>query len=96
MRDALRAAPAPVVAVSPIVGGQVLKGPTRRFMAWAGQPAQAAGLAALYQGLIDGLVADERPVLEVPLLETDVLMDTPQARRRLAAETLGFAEGLGR
>jgi LPPG:FO 2-phospho-L-lactate transferase len=94
MREAIRSAPAPVVAVSPVVGGQVLKGPTRPFMAWADQRADAEGIAALYEGLIDGLVADERPALGVALLETDTLMDTPEARRRIAGETLRFAEGL--
>ncbi|MGI8593089.1 MAG: 2-phospho-L-lactate transferase CofD family protein, partial [Solirubrobacteraceae bacterium] len=94
VREAVRATAAPVVAVSPIVGGQVLKGPTRPFMAWAGQPTGADGIASLYDGLIDGLVADERPPIRVPLLETDTLMDTPEARRRIADETLRFAEGL--
>jgi len=94
VREAIRATPAPVVAVSPVVGGQVLKGPTRPFMAWAGQPAGAEGIAAFYEGLIDGLVADERPAVSVALLETDTLMDTPEARRRIAGETLRFAEGL--
>jgi LPPG:FO 2-phospho-L-lactate transferase len=96
LREAVRSAPSTVVAVSPIVGGQVVKGPTRPFMAWARQPASAEGIAALYDGLIDGLVADERPAVGVPLLETDTLLDTPAARRRIAVETLRFAEGLGR
>ena len=38
MRDALRACPGPVVAVSPLVGGRSLKGPTEAFLAWAGEP----------------------------------------------------------
>ncbi len=45
LREALRAAPAPVVAVSPIVGGAVLKGPTAAFMAWAGHPLSSDGVA---------------------------------------------------
>ena len=60
MRDALLDSPAPVVAVSPIVGGAVLKGPTAAFMAADGYPPTAAGIASCYAGLIDGLVADER------------------------------------
>ena len=83
IREALVAAPAPVVAVSPIVGGEVLKGPTAAFMRGAGVPASAQGVAELYSGLIDGLVADER-IDGLPLLQTDVLMDTPEARSRLA------------
>ena len=61
MREALADASAPVVAVSPIVGGEVLKGPTATFMAWAGQPATSAGVAEHYGALLDGLVSD-RPV----------------------------------
>ncbi|HEX7292453.1 MAG TPA: 2-phospho-L-lactate transferase, partial [Conexibacter sp.] len=83
MREALRAASAPVVAVSPIVGGAVLKGPTAACLAWAGQPASAAGVAAWYGDLLDGLVADERlpEGTALPLLETDLLMaDTAGAR----------------
>ena len=46
--EAMRATTAPVVAVSPIVGGEVLKGPTEVFMTWAGLPASAAGTARAY------------------------------------------------
>jgi len=97
MREALRTARAPVVAVSPIVGGAVLKGPTATCLAWAGQPASAAGVADWYGDLLDGLVADERlpdgggP----PLLETDLLMADAAGRQRLARETLAFATALG-
>jgi LPPG:FO 2-phospho-L-lactate transferase len=95
LREALSAAPAPVVAVSPLVGGQVLKGPTDAFMQWAGNPLDAGGVVAGYAGLIDGLVADERTDA-VPVLQTDVLLDTPEARRRVADETLAFADALAR
>lgn len=89
----LREAPAPVVAVSPLVGGTVVKGPTDAFMQWAGQPLSSDGIAATYAGVIDGLVADEATTA-VPVLETDVLMATPEARRRVAQTTLDFALGL--
>ncbi len=91
--DALRAAPAPVVAVSPIVGGEVLKGPTDAFMAWAGLPLNAAGIAAAYAGLLNGLVADE-PAGDVPTLEVDTRMADAAARRRVAEDVLRFAEGM--
>ncbi|MGI8846481.1 MAG: 2-phospho-L-lactate transferase CofD family protein, partial [Thermoleophilaceae bacterium] len=74
MRGALREAPGPVVAVSPFVGGRVLKGPTLAFCEWAGIEPTAAGLLDAYAGLLDGIVADE-PVAGVPTLQTDVLMD---------------------
>jgi LPPG:FO 2-phospho-L-lactate transferase len=92
---ALRAAEAPVVAVSPIVGGQVLKGPTDAFMAWAGLPLSAAGVARAYGQLVDGIVADEpMDELDVVTQQTDTRMDDAAARRRVAHEVLEFAEGL--
>jgi LPPG:FO 2-phospho-L-lactate transferase len=90
VRDALTRTEAPVVAISPIVRGEVLKGPTAAFMEWAGQPASAAGIAAVYGELIDGLVADDA-VGRIPVLETDVLMDTPETRRAVADRALRFA-----
>jgi LPPG:FO 2-phospho-L-lactate transferase len=94
IREALRDAPAPVVAVSPIVGGEVLKGPTAVFMRAMGVTPDTAGVAELYRGVIDGLIADE-PVEGLPVLQTDVRMDGPDGRARLARETLAFAAALG-
>jgi LPPG:FO 2-phospho-L-lactate transferase len=93
LREALRTADAPVVAVSPIVGGAVLKGPTAACMEWAGKSCDAAGVAECYAGLLDGIVADER-VAGLATLQTATLMDSADARRRLAEETLGFADAL--
>jgi LPPG:FO 2-phospho-L-lactate transferase len=94
MREAIADTSAPVVAVSPLVGGQVLKGPTAAFMQWAGQPLSSDGIAAVYDGLIDGLVADERTEA-VPTLQVDVTLGTPQERRAVAEQTLRFARALG-
>jgi LPPG:FO 2-phospho-L-lactate transferase len=91
--QAIRGAAAPVVAVSPLVDGQVLKGPTQPFMEWAGLPLDAAGITAAYQGLLDGIVCDE-PVHDLPSYTTDTRMDDQAARRRVAEETLRFAESL--
>jgi LPPG:FO 2-phospho-L-lactate transferase len=93
MRAALKESPAPVVAVSPLVGGEVVKGPTAAFMEFAKLPLTSDGIATYYDGLIDGLVADRR-TRQVPVLEIDVLMATAHARRRIAQETLGFALAL--
>jgi LPPG:FO 2-phospho-L-lactate transferase len=93
LRAALKASAAPVVAVSPIVAGASVKGPTMGFMRWAGVEPTSAGIAALYGDVLDGLVADDR-VDAVPALETDTLMSDPRARRRVAAETLEFARAL--
>jgi LPPG:FO 2-phospho-L-lactate transferase len=93
MAGALGASAAPVVAVSPIVGGAVIKGPTKAFLTWAGLSLDAEGVAAAYRGLLDGLVTDE-PFDRLRTLRTDTMMGDPEARRRLAAETLRFAESL--
>jgi LPPG:FO 2-phospho-L-lactate transferase len=93
LRDAICAARAAVVAVSPVVGGAVLKPATAPFMEWAGHPVTPAGIAAFYADLIDGLVSDER-VVGVPTLETDVLMEDAEGRRRLAEQALEFALAL--
>jgi len=95
LRTALQRTAAPVVAVSPLVGGAVVKGPTEAFMQWRGEPLTSSGIANLYEGVIDGLIADQRSE-HLPVLETDVLMDTPAARARVAGETLRFALALGR
>ena len=95
MRDALRAARAPVIGVSPIVRGEVVKGPTRPFLAWAGVEATGGGIAAHYGDLLDGWVCDERfDDPGVPLLVTETDMATPADRTRVAAEVLGFARSL--
>ena len=92
-RNAIVASPAPVVAVSPIVGGAVLKGPTSAFMAFAGRECSAAGVAGIYGGVIDAIVADE-DVAGLATLETDTLMDDAAGRARLADATLSFALAL--
>jgi LPPG:FO 2-phospho-L-lactate transferase len=93
LTDALSASAAAVVAVSPLVGGAVLKGPTEAFLRWAQQPVSSAGIAAIYRGIADGLVADER-TSAIPVLETSVLLDDAAARARVAQQTLEFALGL--
>ncbi len=92
-REAAAQARAPVVAVSPLVRGAVLKGPTHAFLASAGHPLSSEGIAAHYAGLLDGLVADERAD-SVPTLVTDVEMGDQEARRRVAREVLAFSTAL--
>jgi LPPG:FO 2-phospho-L-lactate transferase len=93
IREAIRDSAAATVAVSPIVRGEVVKGPTAACMAWAREPLTVAGVAALYEGVADGLVADAGTD-RVPVLETDVLMADADGRRRLAEQSLEFALGL--
>jgi LPPG:FO 2-phospho-L-lactate transferase len=93
LREAIVASPAPVVAVSPLVKGRVLKGPTAACLEWAGHAADSDGIAAIYTPLIDGLVADS-PAASVTTLQTDVMLDTPERRRSVAETTLTFTTSL--
>jgi LPPG:FO 2-phospho-L-lactate transferase len=99
MREAIAASPAPVLAVSPYVAGQVVKGPTDRFMEGIGRPATAAGVASLYAGLIDAMVVDEGdpdpPPAEIPTLAAQTLMEGAAGRVRLARIVLDYAATLG-
>jgi LPPG:FO 2-phospho-L-lactate transferase len=93
MREALSAAAAPVLAVSPVVGGSIVKGPTQAFMSCAGLPCTAQGVADCYGELLDGIVADE-DVEGVALLRVDTEMADPARRAALARRTLAFAQEL--
>jgi LPPG:FO 2-phospho-L-lactate transferase len=102
MRGRLAASSAPKVAVSPIVGGRALKGPADRMLASLGHEVSAAGVAAMYEGLVDGMVVDrvderERPGIEalgMRTLATDSVMRGAADRARLAREVVGFGAGL--
>src|SRR5436305_10578132 len=59
MKEALAESPAPVVAVSPFVGGKAAKGPTDAFMDHAGYEHSAQGIVSAYRHVLDGLIADE-------------------------------------
>lgn len=98
MREAIAAAEAPVLAVSPYVAGQVVKGPTERFMVALGRPSTAAGVASLYTGLIDAMVVDQDdpdpPPSEIPTQAAPTLMDSAAARARLGRIVLEYAGNL--
>ena len=98
---ALMTARAPVIAVSPIIGGKAVKGPTAKIMGELGLAITNFSIAAHYRGLIDALVIDEsdandRSRLSVPVLITHTMMRSLEDRERLAAEICSFAEGLSR
>lgn len=103
MREALASAPAPKVAVSPIVGGRALKGPADRMLASLGHEVSAAGVASLYGDLLDGMVVDRvdgdqtgrMETLGMKVLVTDAVMRDAPDRTRLAREVLDFAAGRG-
>jgi LPPG:FO 2-phospho-L-lactate transferase len=93
IRDAMLASDAPVIAVSPIVGGEVLKGPTAAFMAFAALDCCADGVADFYGDLLDGIVADEN-VGRMATLQLDTRMDDANTRAGVAEQTLSFAAAL--
>jgi LPPG:FO 2-phospho-L-lactate transferase len=98
MRQAIAASGAPVIAVSPFVAGRAVKGPTEQFMAAARRPSTAAGVASLYEGLIQAMVVDADdpdPGPEaVRVLSCQTLMADAEGRRQLAGRVLAFAAAL--
>jgi LPPG:FO 2-phospho-L-lactate transferase len=98
VREALRACPAPVVAVSPIIGGKAVKGPTAKMMAELGLPVGAAAVARHYGDLLDHYVIDEADIaavedLELPFTATRTLMETLADRDALARVVLAAGRG---
>jgi LPPG:FO 2-phospho-L-lactate transferase len=100
MRAAIAGCRAPVVAISPIIGGRAVKGPTAKMMAELGMPTSAGAVAQHYDGLLDGFVLDqadgaETTAIDRPCLATRTLMASEDDKRALAAEVLAFARRLG-
>lgn len=100
MRRLLQDAGAPIVAVSPIVGGRALKGPTAKIMDELGLASDVLAVAGHYRGLIDGLVIDgldaglqsrlQEEGLQVAV--TDTVMRSLEDRAQLARDVLDFAD----
>jgi LPPG:FO 2-phospho-L-lactate transferase len=99
IRDALAASRAPVVAVSPIVGGKPVKGPADRLLRGIGAEVSARGVARLYRGVADGFVIDRRDAEQSAPVEAlgmrsavvDTLMRDVKAAARLARAALDLA-----
>ena len=93
LREAIKASQAPVVAVSPIIAGQAVKGPTARMFEALGVPASAAAVAARYGDLLDGFVMEHDDddagitprVFHAATLMRDLADKTALARQVLAA-----------
>jgi len=97
----LRRSGVPIVAVSPLIGGRAVKGPTAKIMSELGVPVTPAAIAAHYRGIIDGLVIDiadenDRDACGLPTLVVRTLMETLQDRIKLAEQTVAFAQTLPR
>lgn len=99
MTEALTAARAPVVAVSPIVGGRALKGPADRMLAARGVEVSSRGVSRHYDGLIDGIVIDAQDAalaediraMGLAVEVRDTVMGDRDDRIRLAREILDVA-----
>ena len=74
MREALAACAAPVVAVSPIIGGRAIKGPTAKMMTELGMPPSAAAVAKRYGDLLDGYVMDAGDADEAAQIAPEVTL----------------------
>jgi LPPG:FO 2-phospho-L-lactate transferase len=104
LRAALERARAPIVAVSPLVGGRALKGPAAKMMTELGLGSDALAIARFYIGLIDGLVIDRAdadqaaPIeaLGIRALVAPTVMTSFEDRVALAGMALDFASSLSR
>jgi len=100
IRDALRATRAPVVGVSPIVGGAVVRGMADKLLPVVGADVSARGVAALYRDFLNGFVIDvvdgdardEIERLGIVVETTQTMMHTPEDAAALAKATLALAE----
>lgn len=102
LRSTLEQATVPRIAVSPLVGGKAVKGPTAKLMAELGLPVTQASIARHYRGLIDGLILDHVDEQEAAAVEalgirvatTATVMHDLEDRKALARFTLEFAQSL--
>jgi LPPG:FO 2-phospho-L-lactate transferase len=99
VRALLRSRGVPVVAVSPLIGGRAVKGPTSKLMGELAIEPTPVAIAEHYAGLIDGLVIDEADGhgadrCQLPVLVTSTLMSTLDDKARLARQTLDFAQAI--
>lgn len=100
VRAALARTPAPVIAVSPIVGGEAIKGPAAAMLASLGHEVSAVGVARLYADFVDVLVIDERDAALADRVReagpravvAPTIMSDLAAKTRLAEITLAAAE----
>lgn len=102
IREALGRSKAVKIAVSPIIGGQALKGPADKMLKTLGHESSAFGVAKIYAGLIDGFVIDqvdagllpEIEALGMPAIALQSIMGDAEDRARFAREVLEFADSI--
>jgi len=101
MREAIANCTAPVVAVSPIISGRAIKGPTAKMMTELGLAVNATAVARHYGDLLDGYVIDradgaEAAALGIPVTMAHTLMTTLDDREQLARHVLAAADALAK
>lgn len=99
IRRAIQRSDAPVVAVTPIIGGRAVKGPAAKMMAELGLDASATAVARRYAGIIDGFAVDWTDPIPTPLpgvtfFGAATLMDSTDSRLHLAQSVLQAAEAI--
>ena len=102
VRDALERRTVPLIALSPIIGGQAVKGPAAKIMEELNLPVSSLGVAEFYDRLLDGLMIDavdaalSSDIKGPAILVGDTMMRNSDDRRRVAADLLAFAERLSK
>ncbi len=102
MRELIRRRGAPVIAVTPVVGGKALKGSAGKMMRDMGREPTALGAATEYRQLADGFVIDREDLalaegvrsLGMQVLAVHTVMRTPEDRAALARSVLEFARSI--
>ena len=102
VKDALFNASAPIIAVSPIVGGLAVKGPLAKVMAEQGKTPTPVAIAEHYADFINGFVLDEQDrdmlgdivTLGLGPHVTNTIMNTAEDRANLACEVVNYADKL--
>ena len=100
VREALQTCRAPVIAVSPLVGGDAVKGPTAKNLRELGHPVSATAVANYYRDFLKGFVVDTRDKATVPEIEklgltvevADTLMTDLESKAALARIVLNFSQ----
>ncbi|MEM6887020.1 MAG: 2-phospho-L-lactate transferase [Pseudomonadota bacterium] len=104
MLPMLRSAGAPIIAISPIVGGNAIKGPSAKMMREMGVPVSAKTVALKYSGLIDGFVLDNKDEhlseeisnLGLEVLAMQTIMNNMADKEAVAIASIDFAKSLRR
>jgi LPPG:FO 2-phospho-L-lactate transferase len=102
IKTKIKANPAPVIGVSPIVGGRALKGPTAKLMREIGIEPTAANIAEHYREFLDGLIIDNQDAEHQDAIEAmgirvkvcNTMMMNLSDKIQLAEDTLEFAASL--